>query len=144
MSYRLERIFLDWNNLITLSQNVAETRRVTRSDSLTEKKEITSKVYNSLTQYTFGLYQKELGCSHYITGDARDKAVTNLTTYLTQPKGDPLLFDPLIQEIKTAHSKEVDFRTKAFKLFKRLVIVKTSMSRKLCEEFLVANSKPKR
>jgi hypothetical protein len=122
-----EKFLLEWNNLIKLSQDVADsssTRRVTRSDTLAKKKEISSKVYNSLKQYTYELYKKELGGSQYITGDARDRVVDNLTTYLTQLKADPLTFDPIVQEIKTAHSKEVDFRTKAFKLFKRELLFK--------------------
>lgn len=47
-----EKFLLEWNNLIKLSQDVASdsssTRRVTRSDTLAKKKEISSKVYNSL------------------------------------------------------------------------------------------------
>ena len=47
-----------------------------------------------------------------------------LTTYPSQLKGDPLIFSPLIQDIKTAHSKEVDFRNRAFKTFKRELLFK--------------------
>ncbi|EFX64399.1 hypothetical protein DAPPUDRAFT_118216 [Daphnia pulex] len=92
-----EKFLLEWNNLIKLSQDVADSSSSRR---------------------------KELGGSQYITGDARDRVVDNLTTYLTQLKADPLTFDPIVQEIKTAHSKEVDFRTKAFKLFKRELLFK--------------------
>jgi hypothetical protein len=116
-----------WSSLIQLSRDVTDpltTRRVTRSEFLTKKKDITSQVYNSLKQYTFELYKKELGGSQYITGEARDKVVNALTTYLTQLKGDPLIFSPLIQDIKTAHSKEVDFRNRAFKTFKRELLFK--------------------
>ncbi|EFX65884.1 hypothetical protein DAPPUDRAFT_116883 [Daphnia pulex] len=123
-----EKFLLEWNSLIKLSQDVASdsssTRRVTRSEILAKKKDISSKVYNSLKQYTYELFKKELGGSQYITGDARDKVIANLTTYLTQIKADPLVFNPIVQEIKTAHSKEVDFRTKAFKLFKRELLFK--------------------
>ncbi|EFX68095.1 hypothetical protein DAPPUDRAFT_114860 [Daphnia pulex] len=104
-----EKFLLEWNSLIKLSQDVASdsssTRRVTRSEILAKKKDISSG-------------------SQYFTGDARDKVVANLITYLTQIKADPLVFDPIVQEIKTAHSKEVDFRTKAFKLFKRELLFK--------------------
>ncbi len=117
-----EIFLLEWNTLIKLCQDVTDkssTWRVTRSEFFTKKKEITSKVYNWLKKYTFELHKTELGGTQYITREAKDKLENNLTDYLTQLNGDPLLFDPLIQEIKTAHSKELDFRTKAFKIFRR-------------------------
>lgn len=41
-----------------------------------------------------------------------------------QLKGDSLVYEPLIQNIRTAHSKEVEFRNKAFKVFRRELIFK--------------------
>jgi hypothetical protein len=89
-----------------------------------KKNEITSKVYNWLKKYTFELHKTELGGIQYITRRAKDKLENSLTDYLTQLNGDPLLFDPLIQEIKTAFSKELDSRTKAIKVFRRELLFK--------------------
>lgn len=122
-----EKFLLEWKKLIKLCQDVADrssTRRVTRSDFLAKKKEITSQVYNSLKQYTFELYKKELGGSQFITGEARDKVVADITAYLTELNGDHLIFNPLIQDLKTAQSKEVDFRNRAFKTLKRELLFK--------------------
>ncbi len=90
---------------------------MTRSDFLAKQKDIKSKVYNSLKQYTYEFYKKELGGSQYITGEAEEKVIADIATYLVQLKGDFLVYDPLIQNIRTAHSKEVEFRNKAFKVF---------------------------
>ena len=84
--------------------------------------EIKIQVYNSLKQYTYEFYKKELGGSQYITGEAKEKVVDDIATYLVQLKGDSVVYNPLIQNIRTAHSKEVEFRNKAFKVFKRELI----------------------
>ncbi|EFX78822.1 hypothetical protein DAPPUDRAFT_104942 [Daphnia pulex] len=122
-----ERFLSQWNELIKLTKDVADrtsTRRVTRSDFLAKQKDIKSQVYNSLKQYTYEFYKKELGGSQYITGEAKEKVVDDLATYLVQLKGDSLVYNPLIQNIRTAHSKEVEFRNKAFKVFRRELIFK--------------------
>ncbi|EFX69578.1 hypothetical protein DAPPUDRAFT_328980 [Daphnia pulex] len=122
-----ERFLSQWNELIKLTKDVADrtsTRRVTRSDFLAKQKDIKSQVYNSLKQYTYEFYKKELGGPQYITGEAKEKVVDDIATYLVQLKGDSLVYNPLIQNIRTAHSKEVEFRNKAFKVFKRELIFK--------------------
>lgn len=56
-------ITIHLTNLVTLSKDVSDkssTRRVTRTDFLARKTDITGQVYNSLKQYTFELYKKEL------------------------------------------------------------------------------------
>ncbi|EFX66896.1 hypothetical protein DAPPUDRAFT_115918 [Daphnia pulex] len=122
-----ETFLSQWNELIKLTKDVADktsTRRVTRSDFLAKQKDIKSQVYNSLKQYTYEFYKKELGGSQYITGEAKEKVVDDLASYLVQLKGDSLVYNPLIQNIRTAHSKEVEFRNKAFKVFRRELIFK--------------------
>jgi hypothetical protein len=63
--------------------------------------EIKIQVYNSLKQYTYEFYKKELGGSQYITGDAKEKVVDDIATYLVQLKGDSLVYNPLIQNMNT-------------------------------------------
>ena len=116
-----------WNSLINLSKDLGEktsTRRLTRSDFLAKKKDITSQVYNALKKYTYELYKKDLGGPQYLTGESKDTVVDELGAYIVQLKGDPLIYNSLLQNIKTAHSKEVDFRNKAFKVFKRELLFK--------------------
>jgi hypothetical protein len=126
----IREIFLSqWNELIKLTKDVADrtsTWRITISDFLTKQKDIKSQVYNSLKQFTYEFYKKELGGSQYITGEAKEKVVGELATYLAQLKGDPLVYNPLIlmiQNIRTAHSKEVEFRNKACKVFRRELLL---------------------
>ncbi|EFX80244.1 hypothetical protein DAPPUDRAFT_103709 [Daphnia pulex] len=107
------------------SQNYETSdKRLTRSSYIAKRKEVTGQVYHFLKQYTFELHKKEFGSSVYLTGEAKDKVLENLGTYFVELKGDPNKFNPLLQSVREAHSREVDFRNKAFKIFKRELLFK--------------------
>ncbi|XP_046646436.1 myosin-11-like [Daphnia pulicaria] len=66
----------------------------------------------------------EFGSSVYLTGEAKEKVLEKLGTYFVELKADPNKFNPLLQNVREAHSREVDFRNKAFKIFKRELLFK--------------------
>ena len=116
-----------WSNLISLCKsNIDETsdKRLTRSSYIAKRKEVTGQVYHFLKQYTFELHKKEFGSSVYLTGEAKEKVLEKLGTYFVELKADPNKFNPLLQNVREAHSREVDFRNKAFKIFKRELLFK--------------------
>jgi chromosome segregation ATPase len=116
-----------WSNLISLCKStIDETsdKRLTRSSYIAKRKEVTGQVYHFLKQYTFELHKKEFGSSVYLTGEAKEKVLEKLGTYFVELKADPNKFNPLLQNVREAHSREVDFRNKAFKIFKRELLFK--------------------
>ncbi|EFX66859.1 hypothetical protein DAPPUDRAFT_331668 [Daphnia pulex] len=116
-----------WSNLISLyKSNIDETsdKRITRSSYIAKRKEVTGQVHHFLKQYTFELHKKEFGSSVYLTGEAKEKVLENLGTYFVELKADPNKFNPLLKNVREAQSREVDFRNKAFKIFKRELLFK--------------------
>ncbi|EFX66062.1 hypothetical protein DAPPUDRAFT_332580 [Daphnia pulex] len=91
-------------------------------------------------QYTYEHYKKELGGSQYITGDARDKVIANLTTYLTQIKADPLVFDPIICLENYAKSLESQVTNQKDRTEKEVDKVRGEFSKKLADA-LVENTR---
>jgi hypothetical protein len=116
-----------WQDLIRLSRSGTDSTsdvRTTRSDFAAKRKDATNQVYNSLKQYTYELHKKEFGSPEYLTGEAGDKVLSNLEKYLVELKGEQTTFSPLLRNIKEAHNKEITFRNKAFKVFKRELLFK--------------------
>ncbi len=120
------KFLTNWSNLISLCKNSLDTpeQRVTRSSLITKCKEVTNQVCNSLKQYTFELHKQEFGSAAYLTGEAKDKVFENLGTYFVELKADPSKFNPLLQQVREAHGGEVNFRNKAFKIFRRELLFK--------------------
>ena len=116
-----------WSNLISLcksSTDQTSDKRITRNSYIAKRKEVTGQVYNSLKHYTFELHKKEFGSSIYLTGEAKEKVLENLGTYFVELKAEPNKFNPLFQNVREAHSREINFRNKAFKIFKRELLFK--------------------
>jgi len=116
-----------WQDLIRLSRSGTDSTsdvRTTRSDFAAKRKDATNQVYNSLKQYTYEIHKKEFGSPEYLTGEAGDKVLSNLEKYLVELKGEQTTFSPLLRNIKEAHNKEITFRNKAFKVFKRELLFK--------------------
>jgi hypothetical protein len=67
--------------------------------------------------------QLELASTNLIRSTTTANDVNRLVSY-SRYIGDSLVYDPLIQNIRTAHSKEVEFRNKTFKVFRRELIFK--------------------
>jgi hypothetical protein len=74
------------------------------------------KVYRSLKEYTFELYKKDFESLKSIS-EKTDEKEQELLEYLNSLPGDQSKFINLFNDITKAHSKNVDFRNKAFKIF---------------------------
>jgi len=115
----IRNTFLQYRDeLIKFSKSGADQfteSRTTRNDYTTKRKCVTIHVYNSL--------QKEFGSPEYLTG-ARDTVTNILGKYLIDLNGDPTKYNPLLQNVKEAHNKEITFRKKAFKIFEREFLFK--------------------
>jgi hypothetical protein len=107
-----------------INRNKAITgERTSRSTYAEKSKEIKGKVYSSLKEYTFQLYKKDFESLKSITAKTDEKE-EELSKYLNSLSGDPSKCLDLFNDIKKAHSKEVGFRNKAFKIFRRELIFK--------------------
>ena len=69
------------------------------------------------------IYKKDFESLNSITAKTDEKE-NELLEYLNSSTGDPSKFFNLFNDIKKAHSKDVDFRNKAFKIFCRELILK--------------------
>ena len=112
----------NWNDLIQINSNKElPGERTSRSAYITKSKEIKDKVYRSLKEYTFELYKKDFESLKSISENTDEK---EKELYLNSLPGDPSKFINLFKDITKAHSKNVDFRNKAFKIFRRELIFK--------------------
>ncbi len=109
----------NWNDLIQINSNKElPGERTSRSAYITKSKEIKDKVYRSLKEYTFELYKKDFESLKSIS-EKTDEKEKELLDYLNSLPGDQSKFINLFKDITKAHSKNVDFRNKAFKIFRR-------------------------
>ena len=114
----------NWNDLIQINRNKElPGERTSRTAYITRSKEIKDKVYRSLKEYTFELYKKDFESLKSIS-EKTDEKETELLEYLNSLPGDQSKFINLFKEITKAHSKNVDFRNKAFKIFRRELVFK--------------------
>jgi hypothetical protein len=114
----------NWNDLIqTNSNKELAGERTSRSVYLTRSKEVKDKVYISLKEYTFELYKKDFASLKSIS-EKTDEKEKELLEHLNSLPGDQSKFINLFKDITTAHSKNIDFRNKAFKIFRRELIFK--------------------
>ena len=114
----------NWNDLIQINRNKElPGERTSRTAYVARIKEIKDKVYRSLKEYTFELYKKDFESLKSIS-EKTDEKETELLEYLNSLPGDQTKFINLFKDITTAHSKNVDFRNKAFKIFRRELIFK--------------------
>jgi hypothetical protein len=114
----------NWNDLIQINSNKElPGERTSRSAYITKSKEIKDKVYRSLKEYTFELYKKDFESLKSIS-EKTDEKEKELLDYLNSLPGDQSKFINLFKDITKAHSKNVDFRNKAFKIFRRELVFK--------------------
>ena len=114
----------NWNDLIQINRNKElPGERTSRTAYVTRSKEIKDKVYRSLKEYTFELYKKDFESLKSIS-EKTDEKEQELLEYLNSLPGDQSKFINLFKEITKAHSKNVDFRNKAFKIFRRELVFK--------------------
>ncbi|XP_046633328.1 myosin-11-like [Daphnia pulicaria] len=100
---------------------ISDTSFTAINESLIDEIDLEEDAYvNSLADSVL----KEFGSSVYLTGEAKEKVLEKLGTYFVELKADPNKFNPLLQNVREAHSREVDFRNKAFKIFKRELLFK--------------------